>query len=337
MNFNDEYNDEYIEKRNSLYEYFDEYFDELEFPDDVKIKIAHIDTGITEHPYLEGGFIKENTMDFTKPQNNQKGKGVITVEKALSKKFGDHGTATAGLIINNEEDENIKGIIPRWMIDNKMIEFHSYRVGNSVVLSINAVNRLSKAINHAVKEGCKIISISLGAEGFEDRKLRLAMEYAVNNGVIICCAAGQLVPFQIYPAAFSHENLCICCAASTAQNEPWKSTWWNSFQNGYVTIAAPGTSMPKIYWEDIDNPSVKKSEGSSYSTAYTASVAALWYLKNYKSLSKRAGNEIVRIFKTRIQYTRIPWEDNRGYSRNKIGPGILNPKGVLKKRPPELR
>lgn len=297
------------------------------------LPIAHMDTGISLHPVLDGRFDPGNTMNLFNSANQQEGEGVLTPQEANSGKFMDHGTATAAFIIGASEDEAIDFL---GMLDAGVVDLRSYRVSEGVILTVWDLKRLSDAIIHSVDNGCKVISISLGSQGGEPQNLKEALIYAHDQGVIVCCAAGQLVPFQIWPAAFSLQELCICCGASTPEQRPWGQVWWKSYQDGYVTIAAPGRTMPKAYWTSSNlQPAVKESEGSSYSTAFVASIAACWYIKNEEFLSNLASREIVPLFKRMLQGTCRPWADQRGYSLEKIGPGIIDPNALLGAIPAE--
>lgn len=178
------------------------------------------------------------------------------------------------------------------------------------------------------------MTISLGSIATDNDKalvpLTRAVERAYKSGVIVCCASGQLAPGMVWPAIYAMKGWSICCAPSNEDNKPSPQSIWPMFWNGYVTIAAPGEYMPKACWKD-DNCSsnearLEKSEGSSYSTAYTASVAALWWALNHEQLSKMDKRDIVPLFRYTLAKTCNRW--NGTYGKN-FGPGILDPNKVL--------
>jgi hypothetical protein len=155
------------------------------------------------------------------------------------------------------------------------------------------------------------------------------MERAYKNGVIVCCASGQFLPGMAWPGIYSLKGWSICCGPSNQANGPSPQSVWPLFGNGYVTIAAPGEYMPQAAWKDgvcaTGQPELGISEGSSYSAAFTSSVAALWWASNYEKLLTMEPRDIVPVFRNTLVKTCIPWNYPKNY-----GPGIVNPNGVLK-------
>jgi subtilisin family serine protease len=106
--------------------------------------------------------------------------------------------------------------------------------------------------------------------------LQQAVIYAVERGVIVCCAAGNVFGANdtlhavVWPAAYSE---VLAVAASNAINAPWRG----SSRGPQVDISAPGESV----WRAVAKKGkplreVTRGSGTSFAVATTAGVAALW-------------------------------------------------------------
>lgn len=294
------------------------------------IRVAQADTGVSSQPCLVGGFDPAKSMNFFFPEGQREGKGVTCWGQGAPM-FVSHGTSTGGLVIGQPTDGmNLSGMTIRDVVD-----LVPCRIADSVLLNPPDLTRLADCINWAVGEGIKVITISLGAIALQgDRALIVltkAVENAFKKGVIICAAAGQIAPGMIWPGVYSLKGWLIACGPSKSGNVPSAQSIWPFFQNGYVTIAAPGENMPQAGWKNgicaSDEAELGTSEGSSYSTAYTASVAALWWAHNYDALSKMDPRQIVPLFRNTLQKTCTPWNGN--YGTSKFGPGIVNPNKAI--------
>lgn len=295
------------------------------------IRIAQADTGVSLHPCLKGGFEPAESMDFYFPDGERKGKGVICWDK-WHPLFISHGTSTGGMMIGAPADRlELQGMTPR-----DVVEIVPCRVAESVVLIPSDLERLATCINWAIDQGIKVVNVSLGAIATPNDPaltvLTKAVERAYKSGVIICCAAGQITPGMIWPAVYALKGWVICCGPSRAGGDISHQSLWLSWADGYVSIGAPGENMPQASWKDgicySAVPELGASEGSSYSAAFTSSVAALWWAMNYDQLSGMSPQDIVPTFRNTIQTTCTPW--NGLYPAGKVGPGILNPNKAIK-------
>ena len=237
------------------------------------IKIGHPDTGYSDHVDLDNealiiseknNFIEKDT-EPRDPLNS--GNGL---------KQPGHGTSTGSVIISrggvtDPPPEDVEGgTVEPGKVTGVAIEAEliPYR-------SIKSVARFTygnviKAIYEAVKDECAVISLSLG--GLGSRALKAALEYAIEDNVIIVAAAGNFnwAPV-VYPARYP---CCIAVAATCSDDRPWES----SAHGKSVTISAPGESVWRAYRSapNESNEKVAPSCGTSYSTANVAGVAALF-------------------------------------------------------------
>ena len=294
------------------------------------IRIAQADTGLSMHPCLVGGFDSAGSMDFFLPPGQRKGRGVICW-KPGAPYFISHGTSTGGMMVGQPADGlELHGMSPRGVVD-----LVPCRVADSVVLNPPDLARLAECVDWAVAEGIKVINVSLGAIAFPGDSalpaLTKSVENAYSKGVIVCAAAGQIAPGMIWPAVYALKGWVVACGPSKAGNAPSAQSLWVAFQNGYVTIAAPGENMPQAAWDGgvcaTNVPVLGSSEGSSYAAAFTSSVAALWWARNYDELSMKDPRDIVPLFRHTIQSTCRPWDQR--YDPAKFSPGIVNPNKAI--------
>ena len=186
---------------------------------------------------------------------------------------------------------------------------------------------MADAIIRATDAGCHVISISMG--GLPLDYLERALHYAVSNGVIVCCAAGNIFGANdvlhavVWPA---HYPDALAVAASNANDQPWSG----SSRGPEVDITAPGESV----WHAIAKKGkplteVARGDGTSFAVATTAGVAALWlaYHDRERLISLYGRERIPGIFKHIVMtfgFRTIP-----NWNTSLFGPGIIDALQVL--------
>lgn len=177
-----------------------------------------------------------------------------------------HGTAVAGVVAAAVNGNGVTGLAP------------GARLMNLRACGFDGCGswEVAWAIVYAVDNGADVVNLSLGApapnNGPEwDAITYDAYTYALEHGVIIATAAGNLHPSQIQvgwtiiPAAFPHANNISVAATTPADT----LTDW-SFFDSTTDIAAPGESILTTHpsgWAYMD--------GTSFSAPLVASAAAL--------------------------------------------------------------
>lgn len=292
-------------------------------PPGAGVVIGHPDTGFTRHPDLAdpSRLLASLGFDFKDddPDANDE------LDDGLLDNPG-HGTGTGSVIVSNRGAAGsatrfVSGVAPA-------ASLIPIRMTESVVLF--SMRGLRRAIDHAIGKGVHVISISLGGP-VPNSSIRDAVRRAVNAGVIVLAAAGNRVPFVVFPAAFDE---VIAVAASTIRDVPWKG----SSHGDAVDITAPGASVWRAQTKrtaagvlDFD---VGRGNGTSYAVATTAGVAALWVsLHGHSALVQRYGApNISRVFKSLLQAScRTPG----GWDVDEFGPGIVNAAALLAKPLPD--
>ncbi|MEV0647881.1 type VII secretion-associated serine protease mycosin [Phytomonospora sp. NPDC050363] len=212
------------------------------------IKVAVIDSGVGEHPLLDGQ--------------------VTAVDMAGDKlgarcDMASHGTIVAGIIAAKDtESSPFHGLAP----DSKIL---SYRVIQSMERSTSEESTapVVNAIRLAVQDGAKVINLSLTA--IATPALESAIKYAHENNVVVVAAAGNsgITGQKEYPAAY--ESVIAVAGLSAGGTHVDTSSVRN-----YVDVAAPG--------EQIDGPAPAGGGfgrlvdgGTSFAAPYVSATAAL--------------------------------------------------------------
>lgn len=271
------------------------------------IIIAQPDTGIAAHNQL-GEEMLDKTRACNIIDNN------LNPADPLSPKMGNpgHGTATAS-VLAGRDTELMCGAAPGARVAPiRCIE--SVKVFNAAPVA--------KAIAHATRVGCHVISMSLG--GVPSSALHAAVREAVKANLIVIAAAGNCARIVVWPARYAE---VIAVGGSNVDD----GTWIGSCRGGAVDISAPA----ELVWKAQRNAAaesmgvVAPGQGTSYATAITAGVAALWLSHhgrdNVIAHAARQGVNVQQLFKAALLATsRQPqgW-DSENYGRGVVAADAL--------------
>ncbi|MDZ7955383.1 S8/S53 family peptidase [Nostoc sp. DedQUE09] len=307
------------------------------------IVIAHPDTGYLPHPELDRTLNLDQYNDGEKKdQYIEGGKEQITIEEVLNyvQENGDfpvalwHGTATASLMVSPEgqqiKDKKgknfVTGVAPGATVK-------PYRLGPTSldfeIFSPNLAQAINDAAENSEKENIRVISISLG--GYPTLSVHRAIINAQRKGIIVVAAAGNRVPFAIWPAVY---DKVIAVASSTFNQTIAK----HSAIGSRVDVAAPGEFIYVATATKKDGKisyTVKPRTGTSYAAPLVAGVAALW-------LSRHGWDKLIEIYKipARIplvfdQLLRETCDQPAGWDTTNWGAGIVNAYELLKTELPD--
>lgn len=302
------------------------------------IRVAHIDTGYTEHPALgfttpEGTWLRPDLgRNFWRERNEIPGVGEEPLRwlnerpefdgprDNLTGPFAGHGTRTqsllAGLYAPGDEDLDFPffGAAPGATII-------PYRITDAVVVD-HVSDLLAKAIENAMSKGAQVISISLGAVR-PDREVAKAINAAYNAGVIICAAAGNVIPWVIYPGAFGR---VVTVGGATTSNGSILHPWRGASRGPEVDISGPADAIRRgTTTRDGDGERfviANGGDGTSFATAMCAGIAVLWLAKRGQELDEEYGPDKwarIAAFKHLLRATaQVPAD----WDRNNYGPGV---------------
>lgn len=278
-------------------------------------RIGHVDTGLAPHPALgfDGDAPPPNIamregLNWHDPSGGQRGP-VTTLARGASPiegltEYPDHGVKTLSVILADED--RLRGVAPGAQIV-------PYRVANGPIFRGRArTSNIGAAIDHALKlpNPPKVFSISMGNPGFMGvfeglrRALggetvmaaatREAIDRAYEAGVIVVCAAGQVIDRMVYPARFAR-------TIAVAGFERRGATLIHYPRGGYgdnrrvdVWAVACNVNRAAAYLDDdgrpvftwADDPDAPGGEpsGTSYACPQVAAAAAMWVATHHDAL-----------------------------------------------------
>ena len=264
------------------------------------VRVAHPDTGYTLHPQIAGPRLRiADGYDFVDDAPDPC--------DPLTGKFPGHGTATGSVIFSGAAPE-LHGIAPG-------AELVPMRVSDSAI-HFNFSN-LVQALYRARDRGCHVVSMSLGGP-WAGRSLSRAADALVADGMILFAAAGNHTKMVIFPALLDN---VIAAAASNADTRPWSG----SASGAAVDITAPGESVWRAHTfkkKGAVHFDTQRSSGTSYATAITAGVCALWLQRHgAAALRTRYGGRLASVFAALIKAhcRAVP-----GWNTQRYGPGLLD-------------
>lgn len=232
------------------------------------VVIAHPDTGWVEHSELDA-----SALDLDRQWNT-----ITRTADARDPRtfplFKAHGTSTATVLASRSRGD-VTGIAPGATII-------PIRCVDSVVLVFDV--EVAQAIWYACQQDTHVISLSVG--GHPAPYLEGVLGHAVyRKHMIVCAAAGNAVPYVVYPAAYPD---CIAVAATTPTDRPSNFSSFGS----QVTISAPGHRVWKGDFDKAGAEIVDHGCGTSYAAPHVAGAAALWLAHHGReSLLARYGAE----------------------------------------------
>ncbi len=212
------------------------------------VTIAVIDQGVKyDHPDLEAQFGTNKGKDFVDGDSDP-------YPDVLSDEY--HGTHVAGIAsATTNNDTGIAG-----MSDSTLLSGRALGENGS-----GSTSGIADAIQWAADQGADIVNMSLGGGGYTDT-MKNAVSYAVNNGTLPICAAGNDGSSTVsYPAKY---NECVAVSA-VDDNEQLAS-----FSNyGDIDVAAPGVDILSCW--TTSSQEYNKISGTSMACPAAAGVAAL--------------------------------------------------------------
>ncbi len=280
------------------------------------VTLGQIDTGYTGHAELN----VPQAYDLTAATSTiGPGGGVDPMVEGTS-----HGTAT-GTVVTSEAgtsatdyqgqpSDGITGIATGvTLVAVRGLE-------NVVILPFFTQADVAAAVYHCIDEGCNVLTMSFG--GYLSSAVTDALEFAYENDVILCAAAGNCVRFVVRPASLA---TVIACAGIGINPENGSIRPWPGTSRGEsVDISAPAENVWVGDWA-TGSQIVEPSEGTSFATPCVAAAAALWLdhhgtdvlLARYRASGVRLGE----VFRQVVQSSAtVP----PGWDSNEFGAGIVN-------------
>lgn len=288
-------------------------------------RIGHIDTGLTLHPALgfdplDPTFVPENIhlsdgYDFLggKPSAITEPKPRLPFVQCLAEnwtttrnavvdclsEYPDHGTKTLSVILSN--NESLKGVAPGAQVI-------PVRIADGPVFESDAQRaNLGKALKHllGLPNPPRVISISMGNPGGSawsvltsalgaaspglDRDTRRLLKQAHDRGVIVVCAAGQIIDRVVWPARSTYTIAVGGIMQDGLHHYP--NVNYDNYRLVDIWAQASGVNRAvsfkrkasgedvHVYAEDVGEDTPDDVSGTSYAAPQVAAAAALWLEK----------------------------------------------------------
>lgn len=303
------------------------------------VVVAHPDTGYLEHeeiwlPASDRPILADKGWDYLEGDDEP-------LDRTEKKRLLDnpvHGTGSSSAMISREGCQ-ITGFerCPTGVAQGAHLV--PLRV-NSSVINFSG-KRLAQALLDAsgsdrtrVKVSTDLAAIAMG--GPPSWALWKAVQKAEERGFIVIAAAGNYVRTVVWPARY---DSVIAVAAVNAECDPWT----HSSRGGAVDIAAPGESVWRATIDKQETRITGMGTGTTYGTATTGGIAALWVAKHKGTPAYEALREhglLTRALRHLMQETswqpggsRVPADaqckDGVGWNSGKFGAGILDARALL--------
>ncbi|MEM9106818.1 MAG: S8 family serine peptidase [Pseudomonadota bacterium] len=278
------------------------------------VLIAQPDTGVAEHHEIDTENLR---LDLAADIIGGDGDPTDPLDPHTT--IPGHGSSTASVVVGRRAGE-ISGAAPGAQL-----------VPIRCVQDVAAVNPtpVAKAVNHARLSGCHVISLSLG--GLGSAALHNAVQKAVNANLIVIAAAGNNIGLTVYPARYPE----VIAVAGTNIND---GRWQGTSVGRSVDVSAPA----EMVWRtkhDVDSgkPIVAEGEGTSYSAALTAGIAALWISchgrDNLIAEAQSRQSNLQELFRSAVRHTaRVP----TGWNSSRLGCGIIDAEALLRLQPQDI-
>jgi thermitase len=214
-----------------------------------QVVIAVVDSGIKlDHPEFAGRLVAG--YDFIN-------------DDEMPDDDSGHGTHVAGIIAAAlDNGEGVAGVCPNCTLMPVKV-LNEYNLGSW--------SQLTQGILFAVDNGAHVINLSLGST-VPSETLQVAIDYAVERGVLVVAAAGNNgsdAPF--YPAALDG----VLAVGATSIGD---TRWLKSDYGNYIDMVAPGELIYSTY-HDLDNifQGYTYMSGTSMAAPFVSGVAGLLF------------------------------------------------------------
>jgi subtilisin family serine protease len=303
------------------------------------IRVGQIDTGFRPIPTLGFGADGKSPWvltefdrnfypgDFNRDDYVDYGKTPRSEDSALDPLLGGpndgHGTRTGSVLAGFDTSKKATeaGKLKGYFGAAPQVPFIPVRISDSIIIN-HVQEPLALAIEHLVQHGCGVITLSMGmALTYVTARLKQAIDYAYEQGVIMVCAAGNVWDPVVAPARL-HRTLAV--GGCTPAHIPWLGSSFGP----EVDVCAPAWPIRRATVDRKGNPSYGPGDGTSFATPQVAGTAALWLRYRGDEIRKAYPQKWQRVeaFKGLVTATAQPGKE---WNRYLYGAGILDAWAVL--------
>ena len=299
-------------------------------------KVGQIDTGFTRHPALGfvGGaspwLLEAQCRNFYSPDPASGNEpGDASGEDPRSGPVWGHGTRIGATISGwhpaGDGSRTFYGCAPK-------VPHVVVRISNTVLIN-DQLSALANALDYLVDVAqVDVVNLSMGAfPRILTPRAKSAINNAYEKGVIFVCAGGQHVPPVVAPACYGRT---IAVGGTTSKDQVWAK----ASRGAEIDWSAPAADIRRATIEKKTGPYVYRDngDGTSYATALSTGVAALWLTHRASEINQKYGKTWMRVcaFREIAKTTaRVPPVWGPGVA----GTGILDAAAVLAAALPDVR
>jgi len=222
------------------------------------VRVGMIDGGVNvKHPALRGQKIKYRRF----------------ITKGVKSGPSDHGTAIATMFVGKNPKLGFGGLMPAAQV----VAANVQEVAPSGKIRARASNVLN-AINWLMSQNVHVINFNIA--GADNQALRVAVDQARRNGVIMVAAVGNWG--QEAEAAFPAAYPSVIAVTAVDKKE---LPYGRANKGKYVDFTAKGVRV----WAATNNGGGNYFSGTSFATPMVAALAA-----QEKARNKKAGSDSIR-------------------------------------------
>lgn len=287
------------------------------------VSVGQIDTGYTRHPAygFPATWVQTATAEtfWPDPPADEPTLPPPELGKGQSNLIGvnkGHGTKTGCTVSGSAPASDFYGVAPR-------VPVVPVRICDVVWIN-DRQPEFVKAVRHLVDTaGVRVINVSLGIflAGLSD-ELKHAVDYAYDNGVIMVCAAGNVVQPVVAPARMRRT---LAIAGVTSADIPWSGSSFGA----EVDLSAPAADIRNALASPGGKFSfAKDGDGTSYAAAMVSGAAALWLSLHRVAIAATYTQkwQVVEAFK---QISRSTARKPANWQTGAFGEGVLDVHALL--------
>jgi serine protease len=217
------------------------------------VTVAVVDQGVKyDHPDLQSRFGSNKGKDFVDSDGDP-------YPDSMADEY--HGTHVAGIAAaTTDNSTGVAGISDSTLLSGRALSEQGS----------GSTTDIADAVEWAADQGADIVNMSLGGGGYTDT-MKNAVSYAVSNGTLPICAAGNDGSGSVsYPAAYDE-----CVAVSAVDSNEDLASFSQYGPN--LDVAAPGVDILSTWTENVAQfgGQYNKISGTSMACPAASGVAAL--------------------------------------------------------------
>jgi hypothetical protein len=290
------------------------------------VRVGHIDTGYTAHPvfgfgtpapWVDTGLARTFFAAHAEMDDPGPGQGI----DPLAFSMDGHGTRTGSTICGHAPAApggKFYGVAPK-------VPLVPVRIANHVWIN-HAQEQFAQAVDHLVDQAnVGVISLSMGI--FQStilKRLRKALNKAYESGVIVVCAAGNVVQDVVAPARLSRTLAVGGVTRVAGALVPWS----NSSHGPEVDMSGPAEGVRRAEMNNSHPTYAGGGDGTSYATALTAGAAALWLAHHGSAIGTKYPHPWQRVEAFR-QLVRDTAKVPANWHSGSFGTGVLDVHALL--------